>query len=248
VVLDPPSLDVSEVNMSEVQVKGKESRRGQSEGREQTPRRTAGEGLAPRGGSPWLSFRPGDLWSMNPWELMRRFSEDMDRAFQDWPGAGGREAMGFVPPVEVFERGNDLVVRAELPGVQPNEVKAELTDEGLLIEGERRRDVEDQGEGFYRSEHSYGRFRRLIQLPADVDPEKAKATFKDGVLEVHVPVPESKTRRRRIPISEGTASGSRPSTEPSPETPGQTSRETTRDTAREPDMAGAGASAKGGAR
>jgi HSP20 family protein len=151
-----------------------------------------------------FSLSPRDFFSASPFELMRRFTDEMDRAFENWglsrgSWAGGQTAV-WSPAVEVFERDNNLVVRAELPGLNKDDVKVEVTDDGLVIQGERKREHEEKGEGFYRSERSYGQFYRLIPLPEGADAEQAKAQFENGVLEVAVPVPESQRRRRSIPI------------------------------------------------
>ena len=115
----------------------------------------------------------------------------------------------FTPQVEVLERDGNLVVRADLPGLSPENVQVELTDEGLLIQGERRSEnTENQG-GFYRSEVSYGSFRRLIPLPEGINAENATANFNNGVLEVSMPAPQPKQQGRRIEIQGGggTSSG-----------------------------------------
>jgi HSP20 family protein len=145
---------------------------------------------------------------------MRRFTDEMDRAFENFGLArGGELARGFggegrwSPAVEVFEREGHLVVRAELPGLKSEDVKVEMTDEGLIIQGERKREHEERGEGFYRSERSYGQFYRLIPLPEEANAEEAKAEFNQGVLEVSVPVPQTQRRRRNIPIGGGQAQG-----------------------------------------
>jgi HSP20 family protein len=155
-----------------------------------------------------FSLSPRDFFSTSPFELMRRFTDEMDRAFENWglsrgSWAGGGQTALWSPAVEVFERDNNLVVRAELPGLNKDDVKVEMTDAGLVIQGERKREHEEKGEGFYRSERSYGQFYRLIPLPEGADAEQAKAQFENGVLEVAVPVPESQRRRRSIPIGEG---------------------------------------------
>jgi HSP20 family protein len=139
---------------------------------------------------------------------MRRFTDEMDRAFENWGltrnwGFGGGEPAFWSPAVEVFERDNNLVVHAELPGLSKDDVKVEMTDDGLVIQGERKREHEEKGEGFYRSERSYGQFYRLIPLPEGANADQATAQFENGILEVSVPVPESQRRRRTIPIGSG---------------------------------------------
>jgi HSP20 family protein len=158
--------------------------------------------------------RPGefltshDLFALNPFSMMRRMSEAMERALSTSFGtvsSGSRlgfpEAAAWAPDMEVFEKDNQLVIKADLPGIKKDEVKVQLTDDGLVIEGERRREHEEQHAGYYRTERSYGHFYRTIPLPDGTDSEKIQAQFKDGVLEVTCPLPESyRARRREIPI------------------------------------------------
>jgi HSP20 family protein len=143
---------------------------------------------------------PLELWNAGPFELMRRMSDEMDRMFQGW-GAPTPAAGMWTPAVEVREREGKLVVCAELPGLNKNDVKVEATDEGLVIQGERRQEHEEREGGVYRSERSYGSFRRVIPLPEDAQLEQAQARFENGVLEVSIPVPQASARRRQIPIS-----------------------------------------------
>ena len=147
--------------------------------------------------SPWSAL------SMSPFSLMRRMSEDMDRMFSG--SVESADGSSWLPAVEVTERGNTLVVRADLPGINQNDVKVEVTPEGLTIQGERKREHEERGAWGYRSERSYGSFYRTIPLPEGASVDNAKAEFKDGVLEVTVPVPEQQRRRRQVPITGGTS-------------------------------------------
>ncbi|MBO0727076.1 MAG: Hsp20/alpha crystallin family protein [Blastocatellia bacterium] len=143
-------------------------------------------------------------------EMMRRFSEEMERAVEHMvedlglsQGRGFGEMMAWSPAVEVFERDNNMIVRAELPGMSKDDVKVEMTDEGLLIHGERKREKEEEHEGWYRSERSYGEFRRLIPMPEGANAGEAKARFENGVLEITAPIPESSRRRHNVPIEIG---------------------------------------------
>jgi HSP20 family protein len=148
-----------------------------------------------------------DLFTMNPFAMMRRLSEEMDRAFgtsfgltRGFPSLAG-DFGRFSPPIEIRQEGNDLVVSADLPGINKDDVRVECTQDGLIIEGERKRESEETRAGVQRTERSYGSFSRLVPLPEDADTEHAKAQFKDGVLEVRVPVPESSRKAKEIPIS-----------------------------------------------
>src|SRR5581483_8349267 len=120
-----------------------------------------------------------DPWefSSSPWSMMRRFSDEMDRLFGG-EREGGETSM-WSPSIDVRERDNNLIISADLPGINKDEEKRE---------------------GYYRSERTYGNFYRVIPLPEGANAEQARAQFKDGVLEVTVPIPESARRRREIPI------------------------------------------------
>jgi len=138
----------------------------------------------------------GEYLPWSPWSLMRRFQE-MERWLH---GSESDEMAMWSPSIDVRERDHHLIVSADLPGLTKDDVKVEVTDEGLSIRGERKREYEERQEGYYRTERSYGSFRRVIPLPEGASVEQAKALFKDGVLEVTVPIPESARRRREIPI------------------------------------------------
>jgi HSP20 family protein len=156
--------------------------------------------------------RPG-VGIGTPLAFMRRVSEAMDRLFEDFAGPGFLPATAAPlaslwaettswPEVEVFQRGNELVIRADVPGMSKDDVKVELRDDVLYISGERTR--ESKKEHFYRTERSYGSFLRAFQLPPGAKPETASATFENGVLEVGIEVPSLEQKRaRRIDVREG---------------------------------------------
>ena len=185
----------------------------QSPGAMQTGKEPSGARELARKGSnsPSLfSLGPREILSSSPFELMRRFSEEMNRVFEDFGLAGREQNRGLTsianqtmwsPAIEVFERDNNLVVRADLPGMNKDDVKVEVTDNGIVISGESKSEHEERGEGFYRSERSYGQFRRLIPLPENVDTSQIRAAFNNGVLEIVAPMPEAQQRRREIPIA-----------------------------------------------
>jgi HSP20 family protein len=143
--------------------------------------------------------------------FMQRFSEDMDRLFEDFGfglsrRARGRGTANFAPRLEIFERQGKFVVRAELPGVTKDDVKVEMTNDALTIQGERRQSHEEKKEGYYRSECSYGTFSRTIPLPEGVKADTATAKFQNGILEIELTAPaRPEARSRRIEIQEGAA-------------------------------------------
>jgi len=177
-------------------------------------------GLARRRDPFGLSSR--EFFSANPFSLMRRMTEEMDRMFDEFGFGGGRAQGGsgtWMPAVEVSERNGNYVVCAELPGLKPDEVKVEVTEDALILEGERKFEHEEDQGGVRRSERRYGHFYRAIPLPEGVNPEQIRARFENGVLEVTVPQPQQQSNRRQIPV-EGVgsstggsqqASGSQPS-------------------------------------
>ena len=174
-----------------------------------------GTGRTPRRG--WLGqYRSG--MPVSPWELMRSMSEEIDRLIDGLggrstalgnatPRGGARTAGDFgsyftaawSPPVEVIQRPNAIVFRAELPGIKADEVNVSVNDGLLTISGERKQEHEEKRDGFLRTERSYGTFYRAFSLPEGADEEKVAASFKNGVLEISVPLSE-KERGRRIKV------------------------------------------------
>ena len=158
-----------------------------------------------------------NLRTVSPFSLMRRFSEEMDRLFGNF-GFAGNLASGFgrefgrnadlegsmwLPQVETFERNGKLIVRADLPGLTKDDINVYITDDAIKIRGERRQEKEENEEGYYRSERSYGTFYREIPLPSGVNREEANASFNNGVLEITMPAPARQLSSRRIEIREG---------------------------------------------
>ncbi len=108
--------------------------------------------------------------------------------------------MSTVPAIESFVRGDDLIVRADLPGINPKNVELAVEGDRLTIKGERKKvDEEKRGNEFYR-EVSYGSFERTVTLPAAVDPDKVKAEYHDGVLEITMKAPKD-FKSKRVPIT-----------------------------------------------
>jgi HSP20 family protein len=108
-----------------------------------------------------------------------------------------------VPAIEAFQRGNEFVVRADVPGMSREHLSVDVEDDALTIRGERTNDHEERREGVWRSERSYGRFCRVVPLPEGALPDSAKANFKNGQLEVIVQAPAREERRgRKIDICE----------------------------------------------
>jgi HSP20 family protein len=151
---------------------------------------------------PEVLVSPGEFL-LNPWVAMHRMNEQMQRLFAHHALGGSRHSSqmeGWSPAIEVAERGDNLVVSAELPGMSEDDVCVEISDDALILQGERRveRHEEEEG-GIRRTERQYGRFYRAIPLPDGANADGAQAEFNNGVLEVTVPLTQN--RRRQIPIS-----------------------------------------------
>ena len=131
--------------------------------------------------------------------MMKRLSDEMERLFY-----GNRTEFGFwTPAVEIKEEPGKFRLMAELPGLKPEEVKVTVTEDAVTLQGDRKYEKEEKREGFYHTERSYGRFFRSIPLPKGADRAKVSAAFTNGVLEVTIPVPESKPKALKIPVKNG---------------------------------------------
>jgi HSP20 family protein len=135
-------------------------------------------------------------------------SEEMDRIFGDAGSGRNQGELGtWTPAIEVAERDGKYVVHAELPGLKPDEVTVEVTDQTIVIQGERQSQSQNDRGGIHRTERRYGRFYRSIPLPEGVNAADIDARFENGVLELTAPLPQQQSNRRQIPIRSG-ASGS----------------------------------------
>ncbi len=120
-------------------------------------------------------------------EIERRFEEIFGRPFFPvaWKRAPVRRA--WSPPVEVFEKENEFVIRAELPGMKKEEIDISITGDTLTIKGERKMEEEVKEENYYLCERCYGAFERSITLPTEIDIDRATASYENGVLEIRLP-------------------------------------------------------------
>ena|ERR1051325_6641961 len=154
-----------------------------------------------------------DTGNYGPFAWMRQMQDQLDRAFNGlWSGSGTSSwtpdpvfgQSDWSPAIDVFQRGNDLVIRADVPGLTKDDITVDIADDQLTIRGERRFDHEEERDGVFRSERSYGSFCRVVPLPQGAIADSAKATFNSGVLEIVVQAPSFDVRRgRRIEIREG---------------------------------------------
>jgi len=146
-------------------------------------------------------------WS--PWQGLFDIQRDMDVLMRRLTGSFFDRPVNdrtWVPAVDVFHRDKDLVVRAELPGVDPERDVEIMVQNGVLrIRGERRHEDRTEENGISRYESSYGTFERSVLLPEGVNDDDIQATYEHGILEVVVPRAAELSGGRRIPVQEGNA-------------------------------------------
>jgi HSP20 family protein len=142
-----------------------------------------------RGITPWRPFRELEEWE-------RRFDDLFGRPLWRLPV----EERGWMPAVDVFEKEDRFVVKAELPGMKEDDIDVSVVGDTLSIKGEKKTETEIKDEDYYRCERSYGSFYRSIPIPSNVDSDKIEASFEDGVLEVALPK-SAKIKPKKIAVS-----------------------------------------------
>ncbi|HSC02327.1 MAG TPA: Hsp20/alpha crystallin family protein [Solirubrobacteraceae bacterium] len=139
---------------------------------------------------------PGTLTRWDPFGELGEMRSRFDRLFDEW--LGGHER-AWTPAIDVVREDDHLVLRADLPGIKPEEVKLEVEDDILTVSGEHRESTEEKEKNYVRRERRYGSFSRSMTLPQGVDAKEIKATTHDGVVEVTIPLPkEAKKEPVRI--------------------------------------------------
>ena len=133
------------------------------------------------------------LW--NPWREMKDFSDHINDFFgaNMLPSTWSGDELGlkdWKPSVDIYDKDDRIVIKAELPGVDKKDVEVDFKDRVLTLKGERKVENEVKEEKYYRRERSFGKFQRSFHLPAEVNADKIEAEFKDGVLKVEIPKPE----------------------------------------------------------
>lgn len=150
----------------------------------------------------WGAFPAFPAWTFgtNPFNVMRDFNREMDRFFHGF-GVTGENPVWW-PAVECKKTNGTFQVTAEVPGLEKKDVKVEVAEGCLILEGERRFETKKEEDGFFQTERSYGRFYRSIPLPEGAKADEIKAELSNGVLDVKVPVTEAKAKLRQVPIED----------------------------------------------
>ncbi|RJQ73012.1 MAG: Hsp20/alpha crystallin family protein [Desulfobacteraceae bacterium] len=142
-----------------------------------------------------------ELMKWNPmkelFNMRSRLDSMVDNFFMPMRNISTNEALwSWNPAVDIYENDDSIVVTAELPGVDKDQIAVDLQGRVLTLRGERASEQEVKEENYYRHERTHGRFERSFMLPTEVDPETVKAEYKDGVLNIRVPKPEEKKPKK----------------------------------------------------
>jgi len=138
---------------------------------------------------------------VSPFEEMERwFEEAFRRPFYapSWMPKFKLPEFGMsYPTVDIYEDGNDVIVKAELPGMKKEDIDVSISDDVITISGEKKSEEKVEKKDYYRLERSYGSFTRTLRLPAETQTDKAKASFTDGILEVRMPKTEAALQKTK---------------------------------------------------
>ena len=145
------------------------------------------------------------LMRWTPMGNLASFQHEMNRMFNEFFRGGNGEEAGsglgsWTPAVDIHETDHGFVIKAELPGVSKDDVSVDVHQKTLTLRGQRKHEAEVKQDKYHRVERAYGTFQRSFVLPTAVDQEKVQATFKDGVLELHLPKSDS-AKPKRIAIN-----------------------------------------------
>ena len=145
-----------------------------------------------------------DLIRWNPAREMFTLRNGMNGLFDDFFAPVARKndetsSWNWSPAVDIYENDDNIVIKAELPGIDKKDLAVDVKDQRLTIKGERKAENEVKEDNYYRRERTYGHFERSFTLPADVDADKVKADYTDGVLKVEIPKP-AKQQPKKITV------------------------------------------------
>ncbi|MBL8212499.1 MAG: Hsp20/alpha crystallin family protein [Bryobacterales bacterium] len=140
------------------------------------------------------------LFRMDPFALLREFMNDVEPFVAKPVSREGPEF--WMPVVEVKRTNGTLLVKAELPGLEKQDLKVQVVEHDLILEGERKQEKEEKGDRYYRAERSYGHFFRSIPLPETAAVDKIKAELNNGLLEITIPCEEAKKEVKEVPVGE----------------------------------------------
>ncbi|MGQ9858503.1 MAG: Hsp20/alpha crystallin family protein [Thermodesulfobacteriota bacterium] len=142
------------------------------------------------------------MFDLIPWRdrselssLRREIDSLFDRFFEGWPFRTTATRQ-WIPSVDVSETAKEVIVQAELPGMDPKDIDISIQGNVLTLKGERKQEKEEEGANYHRIERSFGSFSRTLQLPAEVDMDKVSAVYRNGILKITMPKTEAASVRR----------------------------------------------------
>jgi HSP20 family protein len=151
--------------------------------------------------------------ALSPFKEMEKRFEEMERRFEDFfrkpfsllpswmPRLRMHEIEEVSPSMDIFTEGDNVVVKAELPGMKKEDIHVNLTGDTITISGEKEKEEKVEKKDYYSFERSYGSFKRSFSLPSEVQTEKASAKFKNGVLEIRIPkTEEAKIKEKKVTV------------------------------------------------
>jgi len=147
-----------------------------------------------------------------PFMDLTRWETEMDRMMEDffgrnrrpwWPSVWSRDRARelIAPALDIYEEKDDIVVKAELPGMTKDDIEVDISNSHLTLKGEKKKEEKIEEEGYFACERAYGAFHRSVELPKGVQADKVKASFKNGILEIRLPkTEEAKTKEIKVKI------------------------------------------------
>ena len=138
------------------------------------------------------------LLRFEPMRDLDHLTNRFQRLFDDFPGFHGYSNDSFSPRIDISENEKSLLINAEIPGVDKENLKITLQDNIITIEGEKKKVVNDKNANYFREERSFGKFKRCFTLPAEVDSDKVDAKFNNGILEITLNKLEPKEQKERV--------------------------------------------------
>jgi len=142
-----------------------------------------------------------NLVKWTPYRDMTSFHNRINRLFNEPIFPAGwldneLRSSNWNPVVDIYEKDDTIVIKAELPGMEKKDISVDLKDDVLTLKGERSHEKEVKEENYHRKERFFGKFHRSFRLPEDMDADKIKADFKDGVLKIDIPKPEERKPKK----------------------------------------------------
>src|SRR5581483_1272321 len=150
-----------------------------------------------------IRYQVPQLSNWSSFDRLSSLRDEVNRLFDfSWPSRDSGLFSGWSPALDVFDDKDNLVVKAELPGLKKEEINLSLHDGVLTLSGERKRETEKKEGATFRSERYFGKFQRSVTLPTTVDASKVNATYKDGILTVELPkAEEAKPKQIAVSVS-----------------------------------------------